>query len=257
MNAPLLLLVLIVAAPSFADGPTSGKSDSEVDRILDATKKLKLDQKKMAVTTPPPAPSISEVYVADPWTDETRQRVYGWAGPPANRSKVEGTIVYESPLPIAPIIHPWFDPFANSDAEKIANHCKASFPEWWDRIGCVSKQVHLFFQNFKFDGARSVCRSHAQAFNMSFSALGLNRSWSRHIDASGPTGDEHVGNAVIVTDDLGLTFAYVIDSGWFPGKLFPQNHFAIRHHDRNGDGRTDFFDLPKISAKPNYEFRSR
>ena len=95
----------------------------------DATEKLKLDQAKKAPAATPPAPLPSQVNVGDPWTDETQRRVYAYSGPPSIFGKIAYAIVLESPVPIYPLTADIMDPFLNSDAERIANHCKTSFPE--------------------------------------------------------------------------------------------------------------------------------
>lgn len=196
-----------------------------------------------------------EVRLGDSWNDQTRQRAYRWATTPSTRNKITGVILYETPIPWAPILGPMMDPFKSEDAKKIAEKCKADFPEPWDRISCVSKAVKKFFIGFKFDGTRSFCRSHAQAFDVSFAALGINKTLSQNIDAGGGSGEEHVANIVIITNDTGATLSYVIDSAWFPGKLFPLNDLAMRFHDRDGNGRTDHFALPAISEHPVNPFR--
>lgn len=200
------------------------------------------------------APYSTQVQVGDLWNDSNRQRLYSWAKQPSTLNKAIGVFIYETPLPFGPLLSPLMDPFKASDAKMIANRCKASYKEYWDQVGCISAGVHQFFKNFKFDGLRSFCRSHAQAFNVVFDELNIKRTLSQHVSASGSSGEEHVANIVIITNDSGATFSYVIDSGWFPGTLFPQNDLAKRFHARSGTEHTDFFELPAISPNPTYRY---
>ncbi len=195
--------------------------------------------------------------VVDPWTLENRVKYYKWPGKPTTENEIVGQLMYESPIPIVPILAPISDPFPDETAREIAARCKASHPNPWESIGCVSHEVHKLFKGFEFKDLRTFCRSHAHAFDVTFKALGIPRALSRKAEAGGPEGYDHVANAIIVTSESGMTYSYVIDSGWFPGQLFPDSIPAKKMHDRDGDGKTENFVLPKLltDRKRPYTYR--
>ena len=205
----------------------------------------------------PLAPAPSELKVGDPWTEENKRRLLGFQGAPSPTLRVLEVMNYESPLMPNPIVDPLSDQgnFSDSQGREIAMRCKSDFSEPWDRIGCVSKAVNVALKNVKFPDKTTFCRNHAQAFNVSFAGLGIRRALSKTIGASGGWGEGHVVNLIIVTSPTGQTFSYAMDSGNLPQELFPQNDAAIRFHDRDGDGRTDFFGLPAIGVEPAYQFK--
>lgn len=197
------------------------------------------------------APRPTELRVDVPWTTKNRQGLFHQK-PTSTLWEIRSAILFESPLPLVPIVAPLADPFSTTDAGKIADVCKAMHSEHWNRIGCVSHEVHKFFKARKLfedggrRGIRSFCRSHAQAFNASFKALGIKQSWAMTIDASGGgSGENHVVNLIILPTNVG-TFSYAIDSGNYPGILFPENLAAIRLHSRGVPDVTKFFELPAI-----------
>lgn len=212
-----------------------------------------------APAVPPPvelAPASSSVTVDDPWTDATRIRRYKWDGKPSVVSKIVNAIILEDPLVPTPLLAPLFDRFPRSEAKKIAESCMSRFREPWDRIGCVSREINGALSDDKYRLPATPCKMHAIAFNRAFGYLGFRFANSMHVDASGPGFPMHVANLVMIQDDHARVFTYVIDSGWFPGVLFPQNDLAIGFHDRNRDGRTDFTRLPEISANPRASYRT-
>lgn len=241
----ILHALLLAAVPGLMAQSFSDLASSAMGQIRGQT----VEMRKAAAFVNP-----TQVKVVDPWTEEVRIREYRWSGPTTLNSKISGVLLYETPLPLIPAIAPFTDPFAQEDADKIAARCMRDFAEAWDRIGCVSRGVKAFYKDFNFTGLRSPCRSHAAAFNKAFTALGLPRSQAMIIDADGASGEEHVANVIIVTNNKGNPYAYVIDSLWFPGTLFPRSFFTVKHHDRDGDGRSDFFALPAIGAEPVYKY---
>lgn len=233
--------------------------DVPVDELQDQSIRLRRSieaEKKAGLFAVAVSPLPAQARLGDPWTDETRRRQYHWNAAEKTSDKIAYGFVYESPIPVQPLLSPFSDPFKDEDAEKIATGCKAKFGNLWDEIACVSQGVHAYFKDFKFDGLRSACRSHAQAFNKSFAALEIPRSHSRFIDATGGPDDDHVANAVLLTNHTGVVFAYVIDSGWFPGTFFPQNINAVRFHDRDQDGKTDFFQFPAIGGPVDFSLNA-
>ncbi|MBI5623631.1 MAG: hypothetical protein HY924_07635 [Elusimicrobia bacterium] len=199
----------------------------------------------------PPAPASAVVEVADPWTDANRRLYYGWTGKPSTGSRILNGLILENPLVPAPLLAPLLDRFPEAQAREIAGRCKERWASWWDRIGCVSTEVHAALKGKRYRLPATPCKTHALAFNEAFAALGLGSARSMSIDGSGAgPKDLHVVNAALVQDDAGRVFTYVIDSGWFPGKLFPMNDLAIRLHDRDRDDRTDFQGLPEIREHP-------
>jgi hypothetical protein len=199
----------------------------------------------------------TEVRLSDPWTDETRQRVYQLSGPPSPVLKAIGDVLYESPVPDDPVFSPMMDPFPDDQAQQIADACRASFVQLWDKIGCVSRAVHSHFVGHKFTGSTSFCRSHAMAFEKSFNALGIEHTWAAKREAEGAKVKEaHVVNDITVTSANGTVYSYVIDSGWYPGVLFPLNDAAVAFHSRTHPGHTDFRQFPAISPHPSAAYRA-
>lgn len=204
-----------------------------------------------------PAPTTGQVYVDDPWNDRTRVRMYALDDLPSRFDHIVGEIFHDSPLPAAPIWYAIVDRFPKSDARWIAAWCSAQYAEPWDRIGCVSRQVHEHFAHRRFHGPRTFCMYHAQAFQTTLMELGIPGTWASKVDASGAHLNEgHVANAVMIRADDGRTYSYVIDSGWFPGRLFPLNDAALAYHDRDHDGRTDYRGLPDIGHPPAESYRA-
>jgi|SRR5579883_637822 len=203
-----------------------------------------------------PAPG-SQIYVDDPWSDATRRKMYALDAFPSRLDGIVGTIFHDSPLPAAPIWYAIVDRFPKSQARRLASLCEAEYSAPWDRIGCVSRQVYDFLEGVRFHGPRTFCMYHAQAFQDTFMELGIPGTWASKLDASGATIKEgHVANAIVLRADDGRTYSYVIDSGWFPGRLFPLNDAALAYHDRDHDGRTDFRGLPDIGQPPAESYRA-
>jgi len=188
------------------------------------------------------APSQMQIRVGDPWTPQNRMKEYGFKALPPARSDL-----YDLPIPLVPLINAILDPVDHALTRKIAGDCKARFSRPWDRIACVSNAINLHFLGATFTGTRSPCRTIAETFDAAFDDLDLPNTWAMHVDASGGAPDEgHVANEILITANTGQVFSYVIDSGWFPAVAFPLNRNARRFHDRDGDGRTDYFRLPAI-----------
>jgi len=188
------------------------------------------------------APAPTQIRVGDPWTPENRKREYGFKSLPPARSNL-----YDLPNPLVPLVNALTDPVDHAFVRKITADCAARFPRPWDRIGCVSNKINLHFLGAIFTGWRSPCRTIAQTFDAAFDKLDLPNTWAMHIGADGSDPNEgHVANEILITSSTGQVFSYVIDSGWFPGVVFPLNSNALRFHDRDGDGRTDYFRLPAI-----------
>lgn len=265
---PLLpaLLLILAAAPARAQFVGAGAVlEDAFEGLSAAARRAKKELKERFDAPPPPvrvpfAPPSTQVSVGDPWSAATRAREYRKGSSPPAVQRILAGAIFETPfLPMNELLGPISDPFPSSKARAIAGGCKAAHREWWDRIGCVSRKVNEHFDGYAWDansrdGLRSFCRSHARAFEMAFEALGLERSAAKVVDAS-TSQMAHVANQIIVHNDTGGAFAYVIDSGWFPGKLFPVSDLAVRLHDRDGNGRSDLFALPNVSENPATGFQ--
>lgn len=246
-----LLLAAVLAAPTEGlraqGGSASALSDPQSSAVSDIRRRMDALKRRSGA-----------VRVGDPWTPENRQKELHMQRESA-LWKVIGTILYESPLPVNALTESSDDPFSAEDAARIANGCKAAQTDVWNQIGCVSNAVNKFFTESKLfangphSGRRSFCRSHANAFNVVFTALGIKRSFAKTIDASGGLGEGHVVSLFIVNTDGG-TFAYAVDSGNLPGIIFPENDAAIRHHSRGTPGATDVFDLLPIRPDAELQF---
>lgn len=195
----------------------------------------------------PLAPVSKLITVGNPWTSQNRQKQYSWSKP-NGVSKTADTVLYDSPWPVGPILEHLFESFPKEAVEKIASDCSVKYSQAWDRIGCLSFEINHYLENYDFSGNQSFCKAHAEAFDKIFAKLNLPNTFSQHIGASGGqlSTEAHVNNVILITNETGLVFSYVIDNGNFPGIVFPLNENAIRFHDRSGNGKTTYFRLPDI-----------
>ncbi|HVC09991.1 MAG TPA: hypothetical protein VNH15_08655 [Elusimicrobiota bacterium] len=241
-KSPEILQTLAAAAALFCLGQTArGGTFAQSLGSIEARARAQA-QERLGFAGVELAPASVLMRVGDPWTPQNRMKEYGFKSLPPARSDL-----YDLPDPLVPLLLSIFDPVDQPLVRKIAGDCKAKFSRPWDRIACVSNEVNLHFLGATFTGLRSPCRTIAETFDAAFGALNLPNTWAMHVGADGSGPDEgHVANEILITANTGQVFSYVIDSGWFPGVIFPLNSNALRFHDRDGNGRTDYFRLPAI-----------
>ncbi|MDE1976248.1 MAG: hypothetical protein KGI84_03180 [Elusimicrobia bacterium] len=242
MKRPAPILQVLAAAALFWPGqPARAGSFAQSLGSIQAGVRAQAS-KRLGFADVKLAPASVRMRVGDPWTPKNRMKEYGFKSLPPPPSDL-----YDLPIPLVPLINAILDPVDHALTGKIADDCKAEFSRPWDRIACVSNEINLHFLGATFTGTRSPCRTIAETFDSAFDDLNLPNTWAMHVDASGSAPDEgHVANEILITANTGQVFSYVIDSGWFPGTVFPLNDDALRFHDRDGDGRTDYFRLPAI-----------
>lgn len=201
------------------------------------------DPAGQGLDAPPTDPSMGVPLVKDAWNDDViRTRYKMDPGISAVNRVME--IVFNPPL------DKLMNDFDDDLAQKIADGCKRTFPgDGWRQIRCASQAVDKILKSVDLDKfPRTFCRAHARGFKEVFERLEIPNSEVGPIMITGyPEG--HVLNRITVRGSDGRYYAYAIDTGWDPDKVYPLTESTIRWHDRDGDGRTDFQELPPLPVE--------
>lgn len=198
-----------------------------------------------------PTEPMSGLVLRSPWQEVTtgENAIYGCEDGVYRAFSTEIAFNTPSPLSFVKSINKFVD-FSDLDAKRIAQECRANFSNSFDLVGCASRAVNKHFKDKEFTGLNSFCRSHTHAFNKTFKALNIPRSNSSDFNVTGGFTEKcdyqaHILNRVVLTDEDGQPYVYVIDSGWFPGEAFPLTQMTVDYHQKN----SEFPKLKKIKRQ--------
>jgi hypothetical protein len=196
-------------------------------------------------TPPPPPPGFGTPIVQGQWSDEVIKQRY-------KMSPGIGLVNR-----IMEIINPPFDwamdDVDNEFAQKIADGCKSTYAgDTWKQIHCISEMTDFVLKSEDLDKfPRSFCRLHARLFQEAFQDLNIPGSEAGPVIIAGfPEG--HVVNRITLTGPDGQYYAYVIDTGWDPDKIYPLTDATKRWHDEHGQQMPP---LPGPGQTISYQFR--
>lgn len=199
-----------------------------------------------------------KLVIGNPWNKATQQEFFD--SPPATRTQATIDFINtETPFSflfeaINRARNPWPSSLAYGIAAKCQTHTgtgvETDQQNFLDLLTCVSWAVFKYGGQLLDEGVTEAgCVTHSIGFQDTIEDLGYRGLFAGLHGASFANGTFHVINRLLFRAGDGRVYAYAHDNLNDPSALFPLNEAAIRHHDPDGDGKTDHQNFPMLALR--------